>query len=243
MENLNLKYKIISAISSSDISSYLIKKHYYDWQRPLRQVEIACYYSHRKIWSIVAKGDAPALILEDDAILANDLKNSLQFLENLKGVDYINLESVNRKKLLGRKPTYSFGEISLYSLHIDKNGACGYILYPTGAKKLIDREKYGIGLADVYINDCPKLKAYQLEPASAIQTIVAHRFNIKSPIAVNTNIGNIKKPQIQSLDYFVFKPKRVYAQAKNIAKLLFHIFKSRYRIVSVDRDKFTKGNK
>ena len=54
-------------MSAEDISKDTYKKHYYDWQRPLRKAEVACYFSHRSAWDKVIKSKKPALILEDDA--------------------------------------------------------------------------------------------------------------------------------------------------------------------------------
>ena len=50
LSELGLDYKILNAISIDDINKETYKKHYFDWQRPLRNTEVACYFSHRSAW-------------------------------------------------------------------------------------------------------------------------------------------------------------------------------------------------
>ena len=68
--SLALDHQILSATSTDDINDETYKRHYFDWQRPLKNTEVACYYSHRSAWNKVIKTDRPALILEDDALLS-----------------------------------------------------------------------------------------------------------------------------------------------------------------------------
>jgi len=63
LTKLNLEYKILDATSVEDISENNYRKHYFDWQRPLRKTEVACYYSHRSAWNKVIKCKKPALLL------------------------------------------------------------------------------------------------------------------------------------------------------------------------------------
>ena len=62
LDKLGLEYKILDATSVEDINEATYKKHYFDWQRPLRKAEVACYYSHRSAWNKVIKNRKPALI-------------------------------------------------------------------------------------------------------------------------------------------------------------------------------------
>jgi glycosyl transferase family 25 len=64
----------------------------------------------------------------------------------------------------------SYFGIKLFRLYQDRAGAAGYILWPQGAKKLLQCEqKKGIALADAHITDCHNIKAYQVEPTPIIQ--------------------------------------------------------------------------
>ena len=44
LTKLGLEYKILDATSIADINEATYIKHYFDWQRPLRKTEVACYY-------------------------------------------------------------------------------------------------------------------------------------------------------------------------------------------------------
>ncbi len=50
LQKLGLDYVILTATGTDDITDEVIQKHYYDWQRPLRKAEMACYFSHRNTW-------------------------------------------------------------------------------------------------------------------------------------------------------------------------------------------------
>ena len=99
LTKLGLEYKILNATSASDINENTYKKHYFDWQRPLINTEVACYFSHKSAWERVIKSRKPALILEDDAILSIFLPKLLDSLNKIKSTDLINLENRSRKKL------------------------------------------------------------------------------------------------------------------------------------------------
>ena len=169
LTKLGLEYKILDATSADDISEATYKKYYFDWQRPLRKTEIACYYSHKSVWEIIIKSRKPALILEDDAILSKCLPKLLDNLNEIDNSDLINLENRSRKKFVSRSQIDIDCNSKLLRLYQDRTGAAGYILWPSGANKLIQLEKNsGIGLADAHITACHKLKAYQVEPSPII---------------------------------------------------------------------------
>ena len=152
LTKLGLEYKILAATSVEDISEATYKKHYFDWQRPLRKTEVACYFSHRSAWERVIKSRMPALILEDDAILSIFLPELLGSLNKIKSTDLINLENRSRKKFVSRSYVKIECNSKLLRLYQDRTGAAGYILWPSGANKLIQLEKNsGIGLADAHI--------------------------------------------------------------------------------------------
>ena len=141
LTKLDLKYKILNATSTDDISKDTYKKHYFDWQRPLRKTEVACYFSHKSAWNRIIKSKKPALILEDDAILSKALPELLRNLNNKKNIDLINLENRSRKKFVSKSYEDIACNSKLLRLYQDRTGAAGYILWPSGAKKLIKLEK------------------------------------------------------------------------------------------------------
>ena len=168
---LNLDFELIDAISPENLNQKEYQKHKDDWERPLRETEVACYFSHRQLWDEIIRTNKPAFIVEDDAFLSRCVPEFLDYATTLKEIDYITLEVRNRKKLVAREGfNLPFCDMNLFRLYLDRTGAAGYILYPSGAKKLLEREeKTGIGLTDAHITACHDLIGYQVEPAPSMQ--------------------------------------------------------------------------
>ena len=70
LSKLKLDYQIIRATTTSDIDDKTYQNHHDDWQRPLTKTEVACYFSHQKLWQKIIKNNQVALILEDDSLLS-----------------------------------------------------------------------------------------------------------------------------------------------------------------------------
>ena len=204
----------IDATSLQDISEIERATHRHRWERPLRDVEIACYLSHYRLWSRIVQENKPAVILEDDALLSDRFADIIRIAKTLNGIDFINLETVGRKKILRNKPIGLDNDHAIYPLLLDRNGNGGYILYPSGAAKLIDHhERYGAALADAHIRRS-NLNAYQLEPASVIQADQCHRFGLHPPFAAVSNIGTQTKPSSHGLQRWRFFLRRLRSQLR-----------------------------
>ncbi len=183
LSKLGLEYKIINATSVDDITESTYKKHYYDWQRPLLNTEVACYFSHRLAWDTVLTINEPALILEDDALLSICVPKILKSLTDISNIDLVNLENRGRKKFVSKFQKDIGCNSKLIRLYQDRTGAAGYILWPSGADKLIKLEKTsGIGLADAQITSCHSLKAYQVEPSPVIQLDQCTNYGIENTL-------------------------------------------------------------
>ena len=238
LTKLGLEYKILDATSVEDISADTYKKHYFDWQRPLRKTEVACYYSHRSVWDRVIKSRMPALVLEDDAILSKALPELLENLNNIKNIDLINLENRSRKKFVSKSHRDVAFDSKLLRLYQDRTGAAGYILWPSGANKLIQLEKNsGIGLADAHITACHALNAYQVEPSPIIQLDQCKEYGIS-----NTYTHIVSKSTVSTPDnyrggaYFILK--RLLYQLKLAFRQLCLLTKSQRRYISIRNSDF-----
>ncbi len=240
LQHFHLDYEIINATSTEDISAQTYEKHKYDWQRPLRTVEVACYYSHQHLWKKIIDNNEPALILEDDALLSKNIPILLKELETLKNIDYINLEVVGRKKIISKESLKIPNcNSKLFRLHLDRNGTGGYILYPLGAKKLLDLEiNIGIGLADAHINSCYDLLAYQIEPACIVQLDQCEQFDIIPPLAVSSNIGTQNRPKIKIKDKLHFVLKRIHSQLRQAFQHIIYILHTEKREIIIDKKDF-----
>ena len=238
LTRLGLEYKILDATSIEDISEATYKKHYFDWQRPLRKAEVACYYSHRSAWEIVIRSGEPALILEDDSILSIFLPELLDRLNRIKNADLINLENRSRKKFVSNSYSDIGCNSKLLRLYQDRTGAAGYILWPSGAKKLIQFEKKsGIGLADAHITSCYSLLSYQVEPSPIIQLDQCNEYGIINRYTnISSNSTVSSSQNYKGGGYFVMK--RLFCQLKLAFRQLFILTKSKRRYISIRNSDF-----
>lgn len=240
LQHFNIDYKIINAVSIDTIHKQTYEQHKYDWQRPLRNVEVACYFSHQNLWEKIIELNEPALILEDDALLSKELPHFLDNITDITDIDYINLELRGRKKLLSKQSiTVKNSSSKLYKLYLDRTGAAGYILYPSGARKLMALKRHkGIGLADAHITSCYTLNGFQVEPALVIQLDQCEKYNIISPLKITSNIGNLKRPDIALSDRLHFFMKRATAQIMQGVQQFRHLFNAKKREIIIDKENF-----
>jgi glycosyl transferase, family 25 len=155
------------AVGVDDMSDAFFLQHAFSWQRPLKRTEVGCFMSHYQLWQRIAQSDRPAVVLEDDVILAPQWLQTLEQLVQCPDADLVNLEAVGKKQI---GPANPCGSLQLHRLSLNSSGAGAYLLWPQGAKKLVDRfQRQGAALADVFINEARSLKAWQLKPAVVIQ--------------------------------------------------------------------------
>ncbi len=235
---LNLDYTFLNATSVDDIDDSTYQKHYYDWQRPLRRSEVACYFSHRRCWEKVISSGKPALILEDDALLSINTPSILSKLEKSNGIDLVDLEVTGRKKNVSKIAAITGDNHKLFKLYLNSPGAGGYILFPSGARKLLEQEKEkGISLADAHIASCYSLNAYQVEPALAVQFILCSFYKIENPDSVHFQTSSTNAEPKQKQEYS-FRFKRLVNEISLGLKKLGLIFISKRRFIDLDKCDF-----
>ncbi len=241
MAALGLDFERLTAIAVADLDPSEAARMAGEWERPMRQVEVACLMSHRAAWRRVAGAGAPALILEDDAILCDRIGDVLTALSDLEGLDHVTLEVCGRRKLLANGSRQLTGHTTLTRLVQDRNGAGAYVLWPAGARKLLDRSDRAAGLADAVINSAYELASYQVEPACALQLLLCDAYGVtgypSSPSTIDQ--GDADKPAPGSIAAAVrFKARRLAAQARIAWRQLSHIGRARRRFVRLERDWF-----
>jgi glycosyl transferase, family 25 len=155
------------AMGVNDFSDEVFLQHAFSWQRPLKKSEVGCFLSHLQVWQRIARSSGPAVVLEDDVILADHWLEVVQHLSDFSRADLINLEAVGKKQLA---KSHIHNSYKLQRLVLNSSGAGAYMLWPQGAAKLIQRyAKDGAALADVFINETRSLSAWQLVPTVVIQ--------------------------------------------------------------------------
>jgi len=235
--SLNLKFRFLNAIPKDLVSLETIRKHYYDWYRPLSKNEIACFQSHDLAWNIVINDDKPYLILEDDALLSKKINSILPTLSKIENYDLINLENRGRKKFLSKSGIEINSETVLYKLFQDRTGAAAYILWPSGARKLIDFTKNnGISLADAHITSCPKLETGQIEPTYAVQLDHCSFYGI-SNIHIHLGKSSVSKTKNYKGGVY-FRLKRISSQIILGIKILYISMISKRRFIRLNPEDF-----
>lgn len=243
---LQLNFEILPAISIANISEQQYHEQAFGWQRPLRKVELACFLSHKTAWEKVVELNQPCLILEDDAVLA---KNSREVLENIEqqqfsDIDLINLEVRSRKKIVSKQPKVSLlnGQFKLFELYQDRTGAAGYILYPSGAKKLINRLKHTApAIADGFICASYELFGLQIEPALIIQQDQLDQYQVTSTLHFDSTIGRSEhhKPVYRNLsEKIVFKQRRLVGQLAMAIRYIQVMPKASKRFIVLNKTDF-----
>jgi glycosyl transferase family 25 len=167
-----------NAIGINDISEDFFHRHAFQWQRALKKTEVACFMSHLQLWQTIAKSDQPAVVLEDDVVLGCDWTAQVEVLAKTTNADFICLEAWG-KKILGK--SHIVENLMLQQLLLNSAGAAAYILWPSGARHLITRyERFGVALADAFINQTQGWRIWQLIPANSIQMNVAPDYGLTS---------------------------------------------------------------
>lgn len=178
------------ALGVDDFSNEVFLQHAFSWQRPLKKTEVGCFLSHLQLWQRIAASHGPAVVLEDDALLSEQWYQDIIALAKVRNVDYICLETWN-KKVLGKH--WDLGGLQLRRLYLNSAGAAGYMLWPSGAKILVDRYKEkGAGLADAFMNEVYQWRAWQLIPANVVQMMVAPQFGLDPPMHTESFIAREK---------------------------------------------------
>jgi glycosyl transferase family 25 len=238
MKKLGLEYSLLTAISVNDLDEKIYRQHRYDWQRPLKNSEVACYYSHRKAWQTVVQAKEPMLILEDDALLAKTTPLVLQDLQGAHNIDLVNFEVRGRKKHIGKIYKKIGSAHWLIRLYQDRAGAAAYILWPSGARKLLDLERRkGIALADARIATCYSLTAYQIEPAAAIQLDDCEAYDVPSPAEMKLSSSSVSS-NIRENKEVIHTLKRVAHQAFLLARHIFLFSIAKRRFIDFKKDLF-----
>lgn len=188
MTRLGLEFERLSAVSVDRLPSDVGDGYWQTWERELSGGEKACFLSHRRAWTEVAAGNSPALILEDDAWLAGTVAGLLRKLETREGIDHLSLETRNRRKLLSRTAQELAPGVLARRLFLDRSGAAAYVLWPSGAKKLLARSERRPALADAMICQASELNSFQCDPAQAIQLDMAPHYKLEAPLKTQSSL-------------------------------------------------------
>lgn len=122
--------------------------------RPLTPTQIGCYASHYEAWKHCFQCDHPAVIIEDDALIAADqlerfVTASTHFPQWL---DCVRL-STNHTKKAKFEQVYEAVDFSVMRFTKAHMTTVGYYLSPNGARKLLAKSKPWYLPVDLYMGE------------------------------------------------------------------------------------------
>ena len=241
LNRLGVKYYRQDAITTKSLDIEENDPYWCRWERPIKPSERACLLSHIKAWKLVIDKNIPILILEDDAFLVSDLNDVLNAATDLNDIDYLTLEVRNRKKLLSKRAITLNSKYKIRKLYQDRSGAAAYILWPSGAKKLLKRSKKYAALSDAMICMSYELSGFQIEPACAVQLDSAENYGLVVPISPASIIHSGKykgRTDLAQYNNINYKLQRIKSQIRMGFRYLFNIFNAKKRYVEFDIQNF-----
>ncbi|SPH24773.1 hypothetical protein DEA8626_03810 [Defluviimonas aquaemixtae] len=232
LDALGVEWERLDAVSPRTLTPPPDDPYWTRWQRPLRDAEKAATASHRSAWQRIAEGKAPMLVLEDDAVLMRDVPAFLAAVEGLPGIDHISLETRGRRKLLGQRHAAA----PMVRLWQDYTGAAAYVLWPSGARILMEDCARAAGIADGIICAAHRMCSWQADPALAVQLdrCVAH--GLAAPIAVNSSILAETRPDRRNIPLSArasYRARRIAGQIRILARRLACVGRARRRHVAL----------
>ncbi len=183
----------LKAFGIDDFSDDIYLQHAFDWQRPLLKTEVGCFLSHLEVWKKIANSDFPSVVLEDDVVLTSSSIQTFKELFTYENADIINLEATGKKHV---SYACEHNSLLLRKLILNSSGAGAYMLWPSGAKKLINNyQSKGAALADVFINESRSLSSWQIVPAVVIQQCMLPYYDLPE---VKEGVSQIAREKYES---------------------------------------------
>ena len=237
---LELDFFFLEATSIIDISDERYRKEGNGWERPLRKSEVACFDSHKRMWREVARQNEPILVLEDDAVLSEFVPLILSEMENKENMDFVTLEVRSRKKTVLKTSDFLVEGFRLLSLVQDRTGLAAYVLWPSGAKKLLQKSSMTApALADAFVFSDYSLRSYQVEPACALQLDQCESYGLARCSGSDSQISNtVRAKKTAERGYFSFRLSRVRSQLRLLIRQISTVFIAKKRFIILDASHF-----
>ncbi|QWW69871.1 glycosyltransferase family 25 protein [Rhizobium sp. WYJ-E13] len=239
MAALGLSFEFLDAFEATDLTAEECQTAASNWPSPTRRQDIACFLSHRNAWQAVIAHGAKVLILEDDAVLSDDIAAVLATIEarNDAWNSVYDLEFAPRRHILNRRPAWqdTAGRFGASRVYQNRVGLAGYIIGPEAARRML-AETTSYSLIDAHFWHRSWLAAYQIEPAPVIQ----QRF-----LEDEAESADFVRPEKD----LVFLPlskvrkvaRRLELESIKARNLVVGLFLGQKRNVRVDRSRFKAG--
>jgi glycosyl transferase family 25 len=214
MTALDLEWERIEAVTPATLQPPEGDPVWRRWQRPLRVTEMALCASHMAAWTRVEALGEPCLVLEDDAVLSTRLPAFLASVAGLAGLEHISLETRSRKKLLGRRAR---PDAPIRRLYQDRTGSAAYVVWPSGARKLLAHARRSGAPSDALISSTYTMASWQADPALAVQLDQCAAYGVPQAIPTASLIDAVKKPSLEAetpLLRRAYRLRRIAAQLR-----------------------------
>lgn len=234
---LALDLERVRAVEATEVGEETLRTLGRSWERPLSAPELACFLSHRAVWMRVAAGTEPALILEDDAVLSPRVPAVLAAAQDITDVDLLNLEDFSKRRFVergGEKPLVD--GVRRARLVREKAGAAAYVLWPSGARKLLRIAERRAGPADAFLYGA-RLRSWIVEPALAAQVQTLAARGLRDALDSSVQAPRRKLPLTTANSRFFLR--RLRAQLALLPHHVLRLRNVRYRRVSIDPADFS----
>jgi glycosyl transferase family 25 len=162
-ERMGMQFERVQAIDGLALSREDFEKYAFLGDRPISHSEVACLLSHSLCWKKAAEGNG-AVIMEDDQILADEIKPMLAALRPREGAVIINLETQPRPRYVSPESHETIAGVRLFELLLPTAGAGAYVVTREAAKILLERLDRKATIADYFIHSAPGIRRYQADP-------------------------------------------------------------------------------
>lgn len=204
LRRLKMPYRFFEAVGPQNVSEEEFLELSKTWVRPLSKSEVCCALSHKKIWNIVLESGKPWLILEDDCVLSSRTPKVVSDLYQTTNLEFVTLEARDKRVVISKAgQVLPDGITGLFKLYHMRGGAASYLLWPSGAEKLLSYTKNRLPISDSAIGLATGLKKHQINPACSIQTMFLEK-KFKTTISKDYKDG-----EMSALDSLKFKLRRI----------------------------------
>ncbi|WP_193227655.1 glycosyltransferase family 25 protein [Aureimonas psammosilenae] len=239
---LGLHFERVPAVAAADIAADKARALNHAWERPLTPAELGCFLSHHTIWLDVARGKAPVLVLEDDVMLSARLAEFLPLLAGLPDADFLNIESFDRRRFVARHSKALAEGLAAVRVYRDKSGSAAYLLWPSGARKLLRKAERGAAPVDAFLHGLRSLLSWQSEPALAMQLHLLEARGVAVPIPSGSSIQTPRTRLPWRWANAAFHARRLRTQGRLACDHLMRLFGRRYRRVDIAEGDFSASD-
>jgi glycosyl transferase family 25 len=167
-DRLGMSFERIPAVDGHTLPPEIHERYAYQWGRPISPSEVACLLSHSLCWHRAADSNG-AVIMEDDQVLADEIKPVLAELGPREGAMIFNLETQPRIRHVSREPSETIAGVRFFELHMPTPGAGAYVVTCDAAKLLLKRLERRAAIADSFIHTTPGLRRFQADPGLTLE--------------------------------------------------------------------------